>query len=82
MRLAQVEFVAGRAVIYPNRGHGLGAVTVQIAGQHDPCCLSHDTSVQRHTSDRLLAGMQAALVPVGSSLARAAVIVISPRLSG
>jgi SagB-type dehydrogenase family enzyme len=64
MRLAQVEFVAGRAVVHANRGHGLGAVTVKIAGKHDTCCLSHDTSVQRHTSDRLLARMQAQ-VPVG-----------------
>jgi hypothetical protein len=54
VRLAQVEFVAGRAVVHSNRGHGLGAVTVKIAGKHDPCCLSHDTSVQRYTSDRLL----------------------------
>jgi hypothetical protein len=55
VRLAQVEFVAGGAVVHSNRRHGLGAVTVQIAGKHDTCCLSHDTSVQRYTSDRLLA---------------------------
>jgi hypothetical protein len=70
MRLAQVQFVASRAVVHSNRRHGLGAVTVKIAGQHDPCCLSHDTSVQRHTSDRLLARMQAARVPVGVRLGR------------
>jgi hypothetical protein len=58
MRLAQVEFVAGRAVVHSNCRHGLGAVTVKIAGQHDLCCLSHDTSVQHHTSDRLLARIQ------------------------
>jgi hypothetical protein len=64
MRLAQVEFVAGRAVVHSNCRHGLGAVIVKIARKHDPCCLSHDTSVQRHTSDRLLTRMQHALVPV------------------
>jgi hypothetical protein len=58
MQLAQVEFVAGRAVVHSNRRHGLCAVTVKIAGQHDPCCLSHNISVQRHTSDRLLARIQ------------------------
>jgi hypothetical protein len=62
MRLAQVEFVAGRAVVHSNRRHGLGAVTVKIAGKHDTCCLSHDTSVQRQTCDRLLAQVQSATV--------------------
>jgi hypothetical protein len=45
--LAQVEFVAGGAVVHSNRRHGLGAVTVKIADKHDPCGLSHDSSVQR-----------------------------------
>jgi hypothetical protein len=55
VRLAQVEFVAGRAVVHSNRRYGVGAVAVKIAGKHDTCCLSHDTSVLRYTSDRLLA---------------------------
>jgi hypothetical protein len=62
MRLAQVEFVAGRAVVHSNRRHGLAAVTVKIAGKHDTCCLSHNTSVQRHTSDRLLGPIQTATI--------------------
>jgi hypothetical protein len=58
MRLAQVEFVAGRAVVHSNRRYGLGAVIVKITGQHDTCCLSHNTSVQPRTSDRLLGRIQ------------------------
>ena len=52
--LAQVEFVAGGAVVHSNRRHGLGAVTVKIAGKHDPCCLGHDSSLQRHSSNQPL----------------------------
>ena len=37
----RVEFVAGGAVVQSNRRHGLGAVTVKIAGQHDARCLGH-----------------------------------------
>jgi hypothetical protein len=33
--LAQVEFVAGGAVVHSNRRHCLGAITVKIAGKHD-----------------------------------------------
>lgn len=58
MRLAQVEFIPGRAVVNANRRHRLGAVTVKIAGKYDKCCLSHDTSVQRQTCNRLLARIQ------------------------
>jgi hypothetical protein len=53
--LAQVEFIAGGAVVYANRRDGLGPVTVKIAGKHDTCCLGHDSSLQRHTSDEPLA---------------------------
>jgi hypothetical protein len=53
--LAQVEFVAGGAVVHSNRRHGLGAVTVKIADKHDTCCLGHNSSVQRHTSNGPLA---------------------------
>jgi hypothetical protein len=55
--LAQVEFIAGGAVVHPNRRHGLGAITVKIAGEDDPCCLGHDSSLQRHACD----------VPLGQS---------------
>jgi hypothetical protein len=53
--LAQVEFVAGGAVVHSNRRHGLGAITVKIARKHDQCCLGHNSSLQRHASDEPLA---------------------------
>jgi hypothetical protein len=62
MGLAQVEFVAGAAVVHSNRRHGLGAVTVKIADKHDPCCLGHDSSLQRHTSDEPLVAIQTATI--------------------
>jgi hypothetical protein len=53
--LAQIELVAGRAVVHSNRRHGLGAVTVKIAGKHDPCCFGHNSSLPRHTPNQPLA---------------------------
>src|SRR5918995_3632812 len=53
--LAQVEFVAGGAVVHSNRRHGLAAVTVKIARKHDARCLGHNSSLQRHSSDEPLA---------------------------
>ena len=53
--LAQVEFVAGAAVVHSNRRHGLGAVTMKIARKHDTRCLGHNSSLQRPTSDGPLA---------------------------
>jgi hypothetical protein len=53
--LAQVEFVAGGAVVQSNRRHGLGAVTMKIARKHDTRCLGHNSSLQRPTSDGPLA---------------------------
>jgi hypothetical protein len=53
--LAQVEFVAGGAVVHSNRRHGLGAVTMKIARKHDTRCLGHNSSLQRPTSDGPLA---------------------------
>ena len=53
--LAQVDFVAGGAIVHSNRRHGLGAVTVKIADKHDQCCLGHNSSLQRRTSDEPLA---------------------------
>jgi hypothetical protein len=49
--LAQVEFVAGGAVVHSNRRHGLGAVTVKIAGKNDTCCLSHNPSLERNSAE-------------------------------
>jgi hypothetical protein len=57
MGLAQVEFVAGGAVVHSNCRHGLGAVTVKITDKHDPCCLGHNSSLQRHTTDEPLAAI-------------------------
>jgi hypothetical protein len=53
--LAQIELVAGGAGVHSNRRHGVGAVTVKIAGKHDPCCLGHNSSLQRHTPNQPLA---------------------------
>jgi hypothetical protein len=64
--LAQVEFVAGGAVVHSNRRHGLGAVTVNIAGKHDTRCLSHSSSLQRHTSDEPLARNPTATIDLPS----------------
>jgi hypothetical protein len=47
--LAQVDFVAGSAVVQSNRRDGLGAVTMKIARKHDTGGLSHNSSLQRHT---------------------------------
>ena len=55
MGLAQVEFVAGGAVVHSNRCHGLGAISVKVARKHDTSCLRHSESLQRGTANGPLA---------------------------